>query len=264
MIGEENHIDLYPDTPYATVKKFAKSFWRMLHGLSLPNRQNLCHLLHYTKATAVCEILQPSYQHVVRIRFQEDTIIFLAFTPSYRFSFQSLTAFPPLIASKLMQILGVPSAPCEILPSTHITQAFINNVRRRVNTEGLVFYTLNQNHQTIGMTKMKTIWYIFLRAMREKISWFLSQKNKSFNLEELEMEIFKRYKEIEEWLKLTERDTEVWRRTAKFFVSWMLIKQRKFQQPSAFQVKSQFPIYWENFQKEFKEKKKETPNFVIN
>jgi len=53
-------------------------------------------------------------------------------------------------------------------------------VRNLYNTEGRVLYFLNENNQVIGLLKKKSIWYIILRAIREKVKLYGITKGLTF------------------------------------------------------------------------------------
>lgn len=79
-------------------------------------------------------------------------------------------------------------------------------MRSDLYKEGEVFYFLNENEETIGMIKVKTRWYVILRALREKAVYcFLSKKKNKQNWS-LENNIHLtqlRLNEIQKWLKFS-------------------------------------------------------------
>ena len=249
MIGKESDIDLYTDERYRLARVFAKSFMKLLNSIAKDKREILQNLLHYTKITAICEILQPSYQHIVHIKGKENTIVFLAFCSS--FNKDSLTAFPPHVTCKVMETLNM------IIPNYQVIKAGgkeetekINEIRSRENSEGMVLYYLNEQNQTIGLLKVKTFWYILLRALREKLNFHFKLKEKegfAANNNKLIEKINKRYDEIQKWLGLTNDRINGWKEIAEKFVSWLNIEENKDGPIRAVDIKSQFPIYWNKF-----------------
>jgi hypothetical protein len=58
----------------------------------------------------------------------------------------------------------------------------IEKIRKGFNYEGDVLYFIDSAHNVIGLLKKKTVWYIIVRALREKIRAYFS-KNSDQNLE---------------------------------------------------------------------------------
>ena len=258
MISKEKDIDLYTDERYTNAKKFAKIFMTALKSLPQTNLKYLYNLLHYTKVTAVCEILQPSYQHVVYIpEYDGDHIVFLCFAPFYngeKNNNNSLTAFPPQISGNIMHLLGITCASSRIHRFSKETnekeEPEFKESRKMINCEGFVLYYLNEKNETIGLVKLKTIWYICLRALREKMVWYLSEMKKpnKKNDEDFLKSINKRYDEIQKWLTLKIHEIEAWKYLAKQFMKFLKKyqdKEGRFIQP--FELRSKFPIFWLRF-----------------
>ena len=244
MISDKDDIEFYTNERHEHAKKFAQSLMKKLQQLPVIKLKILQELLHYTKVTVTCEILQPSYQHVVQILGEEDKIVFLNFS-ALPHDAESLTAFPPHIACKVMDALNFTSANCEMVDTVE-ERSIIEKVRSKENSEGSVLYYLNENYQTIGFLKLKTEWYICLRALREKLSRHVGDVNKNRIIRTpVEERINKRYDEIQQWLTLTDHQTNEWKRIAKQFTDWLLALGRDV--VSAESVKSQFPIFWNEF-----------------
>ena len=54
---------------------------------------------------------------------------------------------------------------------------YLVKVRKDQGYEGVVLYFLDADLNVIGLLKKKTVWYIVLRAIREKLRSFLSAKS---------------------------------------------------------------------------------------
>ena len=241
MISKEADIHLYKNQRHNQAKKFAKSLMEKLGQLSENKRQILYNLLHYTKVTVSCEILQPSYQHVVRIPGENDKIVFLNFSALHNDD-KSLTAFPPHTACNIMEVLNLTPANYEI---SNDGKKMDKKIRYRENCEGSVLYYLNKNNETIGFLKLKSFWYIFLRALREKLSRHVNDVNKNRVIRKpIEESINNRYDQIQGWLKLTAAETNEWKEIAQKFKNWLLQLNRHI---SAEEVKIKFPILWDKF-----------------
>ena len=240
MIRNEDDIELYTLDRLVHAKTFAKIFMKFLHTLSHDENQILKNLLHYTKCTVGCEILQPNYQHVVYISENEPTIVFLIFTSPFN-NDNTLTAFPPHIACKVMQALGFITAPYKIQDNE---SEIINKTRRNENSEGVVMYYLNENNETICLLKVKTFWYTFLRALREKLVYYVAQKTP--NNDTIKEKINKRFDEI--FKSFAVGDPNILARFKEFanlFVDWF--NKTHLGWCKANYVKSQFPIIYRQF-----------------
>ena len=238
VIHKESDIDLYTDE---TVRKFAKMVYKTLAKLPLESIQVLFSLLHHTKITAVCEFLQYEYQHIVNFG-NTDKLVFLTFTSTYG-NDKSLTAFPPHITLNMINLLQLPFAPYTVFNYDREEEnKYI--IKNEKNSEGKVFYYLNRRNETIGMTKIKTNWYICLRALREKAKYYLNMKKKK---KEQSPEITvinsinKRYNEIQTWQTLTDNVINYWKNIGKFFILWLQ------QQNDNLELQAQFPKIWEKF-----------------
>lgn len=79
-------------------------------------------------------------------------------------------------------------------------------VRQKYHIEGCVLYYVHgQAFNTIGLCKLKTTWYVVLRALREKTVWGMVKMDKdpSFVIGDLKKSFTKRLTEIQNWLKFT-------------------------------------------------------------
>ena len=255
MIRNEDDIHLYPDSRYIQAKKFAKCFMKLIETLPINKLHILQNLLHYTKVTAVCEILQPLYQHIVLINGNQDEIIFLAFSSTFTdCDNNSLTAFPPHIAMKIIDTLNISSANYKIYEQRKKDENVeeeeddeeekkeIENIRHSENSEGVVIYFLNINNETIGMLKLKAFWYIFLRALRQKLSWYLRYGGKKSKTDLKEF-VKKRYDELQQSFGLNNDQIMQWKIKAEKFIDWL--EQERRQNPiSVKEISSKFPVYW--------------------
>ena len=245
MIGKMSDIDLYTDERYKQAKIFGKSFMKLLTLISKENLNILKDLLHFTKITTVCEILQPSYQHIVHIDGKDDKIIFLMFCSA--FVKDSLTVFPPNIACEVMETLGFASANYEIYKMEDEEElSEMKEIRMKEDSEGVVLYHLNENDETIGLLKLKTTWYICLRALREKLSRYFNQKQ-VWEIDDLEKKINERYDQIQMWLSLTNEQVYEWKDIAKRFITWLNQQQNVLLISKGMDIKSKFPIFWKQF-----------------
>lgn len=98
---------------------------------------------------------------------------------------------------------------CGIALKTSYKNFLFPQMRRFKQTEGLVLYYLMKD-KTIGLTKVKTIWYIIVRTIREKIKCNFSNKKKK-PLSHRIKEIKTRLEEIQKWLGFCDKCLEKWK-----------------------------------------------------
>lgn len=72
-------------------------------------------------------------------------------------------------------------------------------MRRSKNSEGYVLYYLIGN-RTIGLAKVKTVWYVMLRALRENVHRAFNNKRMVKPLSEWIAPTKTRFEQIQKWL----------------------------------------------------------------
>ncbi|KAK7074399.1 hypothetical protein SK128_008883 [Halocaridina rubra] len=249
MIKKKEEVDLYSDSRFSVARTVAKAVCEALEEMDPSRRHWLFSFLHHTKCTAVCEILQPDYQHIVELSYLEKPEInFIAFTPTASQSQElSLTALPPHHNLDLIRALNLKCADYTIINSSNIL-AHRDEVRAQYCKEGEVFYYLNNSGETIGIAKAKTVWYILLRALREKVvySFTVAKKNGKFDLTTRTNAIFKRFNEIRNWLHFSDSCLQQWKDLAKSFMLWLNNECSSGRLQSQ-NIRPRFPVIWRNF-----------------
>ena len=153
-----------------------------------------------------------------------------------------------------MNTLNIPCAPYKMIiinndDDNNYKEKIENNIRLTTDSEGRVLYYLNNENETIGLIKVKTIWYICLRALREKCAYYfnLLDKGKRQHVRDINDIIDKRYNEIQKWLKLSNKEINYWKNIGKRFAIWLKNK-RKEETINSGVIKSTFPSLWKKFQ----------------
>ena len=79
-------MDQYKDGRFLVARQVGEATLNMLSKLSKENVELLLNFLHHTKSTAVFEVLQPGYQHVVDLDYLngESVLKFIAWTSAYK------------------------------------------------------------------------------------------------------------------------------------------------------------------------------------
>ncbi|KAF2345725.1 hypothetical protein FHG87_023519 [Trinorchestia longiramus] len=125
-------------------------------------------------------------------------------------------------------------------------------VRRERDCEGRVLYYVKEGtYSTIGLCKIKTVWYIIVRALREKASFWLFKQERemdSCSPEAMVRSTHKRLAEIRDWLQLSQTSYNQWLDLGEKFLLWCC-KQQQTQGSgfSASELRPQFPRWWRQF-----------------
>lgn len=119
------------------------------------------------------------------------------------FTKQRTVHSPPPIDAKDLQKKTFLKTRIEVLLESFQTRGL-------TELEGYVFYYLNGN-KTIGLTKVKTAWYVMLRALREKVDQgFNSKKQKVVALQDKIAATHKRFRQIQTWIKFSNNYRNQW------------------------------------------------------
>lgn len=252
IIKEKNDIDKYVGDRYTVAKVVAQCVWDTLHALEEKHLSLLLNLLHLTKCTIICELLQPENQHIMNLSQLEKPLInAISLTPSAGDeALSSLVALPPHHTLDLLSSLGLPVPAYTVIQATDM-QKHRNEIRQGKHgyrEEGEVLYFLNEDEETIGLVKTKTAWYIMLRALREKAVYAFqtSRRRQQLTLEEYITSTHKRFTEIQEWLQFSNSYLEEWKKLAKSFLLWMAEEIRE-ERVSVEDIRPKYPVIWEKF-----------------
>jgi hypothetical protein len=158
-----------------------------LPGLSPPpaprNRgEELLFLLAVGRTTLCFEHLSPHTLHVERFEGTKATIVAIGWQSA------RLTPAPglerglnPLIGRGLAVALGLDSV-SEVLISVSDLPAQMVATRGLYGVEGHVFYFVKPSGEVIGLLKKKAVWYVIVRALREKCKALASTVHKYYCL----------------------------------------------------------------------------------
>jgi hypothetical protein len=126
---------------------------------------------------------------------------------------------------------------------------------------GSVLYFLNKNDQVIGLLKKKTIWYVILRAIREKARPMLSgwEKKHQMNLSETIDKTSRRLNAIQKWLGFSDEILHQWKMLAGQFLKWLMEGAKK-KVITASDIADEYPMLWSKFLQETNNE----DNFMIN
>lgn len=113
---------------------------------------------------------------------------------------------------------------------------------------GSVLYFINERDQVIGLLKKKTIWYVILRAIREKVRFMISQWEKTHKLDQADTirKTCGRLNAIQRWLGFSNEILERWKNLANDFIDWLAeeVKRKKITRTD---ISDRYPILWRQF-----------------
>ncbi|KAK8407039.1 hypothetical protein O3P69_007530 [Scylla paramamosain] len=254
IIKEKEDIDKYTGDRFTVAKVVARCVWDTLHALEEKHFMFLLKFLDLTKCTAICELLQPENQHIMNLSNLERPLLYvIGFTPpAGDESWRSLIALPPHHTLDLLSGLGLTVPGYTVIPVEDVQRyrEEIRNGKHGYHEEGEVLYFLSEDEETIGLVKAKTVWYIMLRALREKVvySFHTSRRRQQQNIDECISSCHKRFDEIQNWLLFSSTFLKKWKTLAKFFILWMAEEVQK-GEVAAENIRPQYPIMWEKFLK---------------
>ncbi|TMW58923.1 hypothetical protein Poli38472_007068 [Pythium oligandrum] len=251
--------------PYLAAAPIARALLKKIESLSPENKKILCEFLAQTRVTASFENLSPGYQHVQLLDYlTEDTPVF------YGLSFPSFDAIVPgadicvnpVLAYALMAKLGFQTVTYKVLPYTpDVMEATLHSIRASHQHEGAVNLFLDSEACVIGMEKYKTVWYVCLRAIRERAKSFLSHalpkkgEVDSHALSKCHVALQKRFLAIQVYLSLSDTVRDAYLALGEQFVTYLqhvhvepcLKKDEGTQRRLRERVGALFPVVWREF-----------------
>ena len=103
----------------------------------------------------------------------------------------------------------------------------------------------------IGLLKKKAIWYVILRAIREKARPMISnwEKKRQMDLSETLQRTSKRLNAIQKWLAFDDTILDRWKQLAGEYLTW-LSQEAKRQGLTRNDVSDNYPTLWRKFLQE--------------
>lgn len=227
----------------------ARSMIKMISELKDSEKEKFLSLLSKTGFVANFEFLLPEDQHIVDYQLKEDTPRFLTFSGRRILNDSFINVFGkcvnPMEAISWAKSIGLPVAEVcdEYDMNPQNLKKIIDQVRQEEKSEGSVFYFI-KNQKVIGLWKLKSLWYIMFRAIREKIVRLPIDYNKL---------IKKRFKDIQNWVRLTNEEVLKWRIIAAKLYEYHidLIKNQDLEN-SHIEIRGSFAVNLRKFLDKFK------------
>lgn len=122
-----------------------------------------------TRFTFIMEYLQPTSQHVEYFDFEEAIPQFITFVPTSATEPAGLShGMHPAFCFKIAEAFALPSVHYEEFKPEDLDGVMMD-IRGDYGKEGRVLYFLDEHSRVFGLLKKKTVWYVMVRAIREKV-----------------------------------------------------------------------------------------------
>ncbi|CAI5734413.1 unnamed protein product [Peronospora farinosa] len=255
----------------------AAAILRMVIGLSSHNRNVLCEFLWQTRATASFEVLCPSHQHVQLLDYlSEDTPVFYGLS---LMTFDCLEGteicVSPVLLYEFMRKLGIHTVTYEVVAfNADAFEATLELSKGAYQHEGDVYLFLDEAGTVIGMQKHKSVWYVCLRAIREKAKTFcralnsrkpLKGRSKPMSpkeaLDTAKESMQKRFQAIARFVRISDETSNAFKALGQQFIEYLFEnelfrgvaagkeEEQKCKQ-AAKDVAYRFPVVWKRFLQE--------------
>lgn len=245
---------------YTIALEICRCLLDFFDSMSEKRKEMFFEFLLVYQLTAIFEILNPNHPHVEDISFLSfPQMKFITWTSNILISnsaddnnssFQ-LSTFAPDVSIEIARCFGLSTVDYEVIDTEELDER-MNMVRNYYDREGEVFFFVDCHRNVIGMLKKKSIWYIIVRAIREKIRTTCNKylKNPStFQLKQENEKIEKRINEIQTWLGIDDEAVKEWKKLGKDFLEWIIEKLRC-NQLSTEAALTMFPLHWKTFLRE--------------
>jgi len=265
LVGEPSHIALYTENRFMVAKQVATGLFNMLNK----NEQIHSHLRSFMDymnehhLSATFEFLQLDNQHVELFDFDENKFRFIAFTSLK--NLETLCADDIEQSVKVARDTGFETISVQKYPASDQDKLF-EKIRSGYGKEGSVVYYVNAQHQVVGLVKKKTMWYVLVRSIREKMKnmchrWIklvqsqeTTEQQKTDFITRFNKRIHETIKQKQDWLGFNDEVRQAWNTLALSCAVWI---REEFMKDAATTpefslrpVERMFPVVWYQFLKE--------------
>ena len=265
LISDRSDIEKYSDGRFQVARYIAEAVMSLLDRLEEDSLSFLCNFMHYTRFTAVFEVLNPDNQHVEDLSHLKSTELrFISWTNPYedrKCNSYSYCAMSPKIGIDLASDIGFKTVAYEVIQPNELDNR-MNKIRHDYGYEGEVLYFLDSSENVIGLLKKKTAWYVVARAIREQAANALNAWNKkgasNYDPVGSEERMVKRLKAIKIWLDLSDDCLNSWLKIGKGFIKWIIRLAEEADKDSHedkdktlsskdIELRSKFPRHWKAY-----------------
>jgi len=257
IFQNKEHIQKYEGDRYNIARHIALVILEHWNSLDQQRKECLASFLHLTRVTFVGEVKMHDHQHIVYFEgLNKHELVFFSMTPppseigKYIASF---TALPTKYALEILQQFNFNVIEYSSIKPEKI-EGHNQSARKLINGEGVVLYYEDDKENTIGLLKLKSMWYIHLRALRQQASYRfkISEKNKLARkapIEEAKRRAKKRLDEIQVWLRTPEVELEAWKRMSEEWFNWLEVNMKPDNSDGyeARELRDNFSTIWKPF-----------------
>lgn len=271
IFKNKEHLDMYGDEPrYRIAMEICR---KVLDDFDIGWKRNMYLFMLENRCTAVMELLSVDHQHIVKV--EKSALKFIAWTTndntfdtnkqeendpsddasekgtdvsddvkSDDVNNKSLISIRADRGIKMAKKYGFDTIDYKVIKYSQL-ESHIEKIKQTTNIEGEVMYFVDDQDNTIGLLKKKSVWYVIIRAIREKLRYCIK---KELDVEKLSKKFHDKLVDTQTWLKFDAIDE--WYVTGSSFFKW--IKQQQTERGVDVvekQFESHFPSLFEEFQK---------------
>jgi hypothetical protein len=250
ILKNPSDIEKYHEARFLTATMIAKA---MIDRVMNNNDTNMQKFMDYMEEKDVCacfEFLNVDYQHVEVFDFEKSKYRFITFTSNKNLQQLCTDSFEDSV--KIARDAGFETIVVTKYPANQQNQIY-DDIRSEYGKEGSVLYYFNDADKCIGMMKKKSVWYVVVRAIREKIRGIAPRIAEGGVDQERMAKLRKRLRQTirqkQEWLGFDDEAKQKWINLAEAFSEWIhdCITNKKL---DTHRVHTQFPAVWSQFLKE--------------
>ncbi|OWA50535.1 hypothetical protein BV898_15048 [Hypsibius exemplaris] len=255
----QEDIDKYSESRFLVARDVASTCLRFFEAMDVGLRCSLFSFFHHTKYTAVLEILLPHYQHVEDLSYLPAPELYFISWSKTDFSegYKEEICISPDFGQKIAQRFQLKVTGYDAVLHADLADQLLK-IRRGHGYEGEVLYFVDKNGDVIGLLKKKTIWYIIIRALREKAKnaaseFKVTKKSPSgqgkFELTKAVTSMKKRLLEIQQWMGMDDEAKDAWEKLSIGFLQWLAtgLEERRIEGKVLFTM---YPTLWTRYLKE--------------
>jgi len=257
LVANEANIDQYTDSRFVIAKMMAHYMMKIMKTQLQPNeRAEFIRYMLKNNLTATFEFLQVEHQHIEVFDFSASKFRFIAFTSHEQ---AAELCFDIVKGAQIARQAGWETTTISEHSFAEQDNLF-NDIRvHTYGKEGSVLYYANREGRVIGMMKKKTIWYIIVRAIREKAKGLIGsvtgkmkkglEVDGEATLKKFANSLAQTMAQKRDWLKLSESTTNEWLNLANQFLGWLLPRIQA-GEIEGVKFTNEYPLIWNRFLKE--------------
>jgi hypothetical protein len=239
LFKNKTQLQMYElDNPRYTIAKEICEI--VLIKFDIASNNKMYNFMLKNRCMAVMEYLCVDHPHIVMIN--ETSLKFIAWT-SCCDNNTTLVSMRPDYGIELAKT----SFNCDTIDYKVIEYSefdeHVKEIHKATESEGEVMYFVDKDDVVIGLLKKKTVWYVIIRAIREKLRHALKH---TLNVDKLNKTFHKKLVDTEDWLKFDDFDN--WYTIASSFFAWLHDQQSEHGIDTILRrYNNEFPLLYDEF-----------------